>query len=91
MTQDEQLDRLERSLRLFLKQPVRESEARRHDRCQARSLRDRAARIVMYKQALASVPDDEAGRFTERLRLAKTYAQSGTTVVEIESRGELRH
>ena len=58
MTQDEQLDRLERSLRLFLKRPVRE---RREARVTAAKLEAYLTALREHdtaKQALAARPDD---------------------------------
>jgi hypothetical protein len=58
MTQDEQLDRLERSLQLFLKKPVRD---RREARITAAKLGAYVIALREYdtaRQALAAKPDD---------------------------------
>ncbi len=58
MTQDEQLDRLERSLQLFLKRPVRD---RREARITAAKLGAYVTALQEYdiaKQALTAQPDD---------------------------------
>lgn len=68
MTQDEQLDRLERSLQLFLKRPVRD---RREARITAAKLGAYVTALREYdtaKHALAAKPDDS--EMIETVRIA---------------------
>ena len=68
MTQDEQLDRLERSLQLFLKRPVRD---RREARITAAKLAAYAKALQEHenaKEALAAKPDDS--EMIETVRIA---------------------